>query len=262
MTIEVLENMPKVAILIAVRMKSTRLPRKALTKIEDQTLIEHLIDRVKLVKNANKVILCTSTHPDDEILLKMAEKKGICAFAGEEDDVMNRFIKAIEKFMPDAGIAVRVTGDNPLTSPHFIDNAIIHHQKNDADYTSTQELPQGTKGEIISMQALRKAYKLAEDSNFSEYMTWYFTDNPDQFKIEKVHIEEDLKRPNYRLTVDNPEDLQLIKAIYKKLYVPGKTIFLKNVIKLLDNNPLLLEINAKVKSKNIKDTVNVRLKKG
>ena len=77
---------PVVAILIAVRMKSTRLPKKALKMVEDQTVTEHLIDRMKSCRKADKVILCTSTHPDDKVLLEIAEKKGIPAIAGSEDE--------------------------------------------------------------------------------------------------------------------------------------------------------------------------------
>ncbi len=247
-----------VAILIAVRMKSTRLPKKALQVIEGQTLIEHLIDRMKQCKHANHVILCTSIHPDDRILLDIAKKKDIFYFVGNEKNVMKRFLGAAEKVKAD--IIVRVTGDNPLTSPYFIDSAIKHHLKAGADYTYTTDLPQGTKGEVISVSALKKAHELAEDPNFSEYMTWYFTDNPNFFKIEKILIDEDMKRPSYRLTVDTPEDLELIKKIYGKLYEHGQIIPLKAVIKFLDENPNLLKINANIKSKDVKDKVNVRLR--
>ena len=250
----------KVAILIAVRMKSTRLPKKAIVKIEDQTLIEHIIDRVKICKNADIVILCTSTNKEDEILIEIAKKKKILYFLGSENDVMQRFLDAAN--MVKANIIVRVTGDNPLTSPYFIDKAILHHIKTKADYTYSKELPQGTKGEVISISALKKAHDLAEDPNYSEYMTWYFIYNPHIFKIEEVPVEEWMKRPNYRLTVDYPEDLKLIREIYRRLYIPGKIIHLKEVIKLLDNNPELLKINTNIKNKKtvgVKD-INVELK--
>ena len=48
-------NDSKVAILIAVRMKSKRLPKKALARIGNQTLMEHLIDRMKLCKTVDLV---------------------------------------------------------------------------------------------------------------------------------------------------------------------------------------------------------------
>lgn len=251
----------KVVILIAVRMKSTRLPGKALRIIEDQNITEHLIDRLKYCKNVDEVILCTSINPENQVLLDVAEKKGIKAFIGSENDVMKRFIDAVEKFVPDADIIVRVTGDNPLTSPYFIDNAIEHHIKKSADYTSTIELPRGTKGEVINFSALKKAYELAEDSSFSEYMTWYFTENPEFFKIEKAPVDDDMKRPQYRFTVDTPADFELMKKIYKELYIPGSIIPLKKAIKFIDENPNLMKINKHIQVKDVKDSVNVKLKK-
>lgn len=248
---------PKVAILIAARMKSTRLPKKCMLPIEDQPLICHLIDRMKACKEADVVVLCTSTNSDDQILVEQAVKKNILYVTGSEDDVMNRFLKAVE--MVNADIIVRVTGDNPLTCPEYIDNAIKHHITTGADYTSTTELPQGTKGEIISVSALRKAHSLAENPNNSEYMTWYFTKNLDFFKIEKGFVSENMKRPGYRLTVDVPEDLALIREIYQRLYKNGSIISLKEVIKLLDNNPDLLKINSEIKIKEVGD-INVKLK--
>lgn len=250
-------NKIRIGILIAVRMSSKRLPKKALAMIEDQTLIEHLIDRVKLVKNADDVVVCTSTNPDDKVLTRIAEKKGIKWFRGEEDNVLKRFIDCAEREKLD--IVVRVTGDNPLTSPDFIEKAIKHHLKSGAEYTSTTELPQGTKGEVINVSALKRAHELAEDPN-TEFMTWYFTENSKFFKMEKVPVDKDMKRPNYRLTVDYPEDLELIREIYRRLYKPGSIIPLKKIIKLLDDNPELLKINVHVRKGDEKNKVNVRLR--
>ncbi|OGM01761.1 hypothetical protein A3K72_01050 [Candidatus Woesearchaeota archaeon RBG_13_36_6] len=249
----------KVAILIAARMKSKRLPQKCMLKIEDQPMICHIIDRMKQSKEADVVVLCTSENPNDRILIKQAIKKRIPYVTGSEDDVMARFLQAAETV--NADVIVRVTGDNPLTSPSFIDNAIKYHIKTSADYTSTTELPQGTKGEVINVSALKKAHELAENPRYSEYMTWYFTDNSKFFKIEKAPVEDDIRRPKYRLTVDTPEDLKLMREVYKRLYKSGSIIPLEKAIRLLDKNPELLEINAHIKSKDVKDKVNVKLRR-
>jgi len=248
----------KVVVLIAVRMKSTRLPKKALAMIEDQTLIEHLIDGMKTCKRVDEVILCTSVHPDDEILTKIAEKKGIKWFRGDKDDVMDRFIKAGER--ENADIVIRVTGDDVFTSPEYIDFAIDYHIKHNADYSITDELPFGAAGEVINMQALKKAHRLAEDPSYTEYMTWYL-DNPEFFKVEKIRVDEGIKRPQYRLSCDTPSDLKIIREIFKRLYSKGKVIKLTDVVKLLDENPDLLKINAHIKSKDVRDKINVKLRK-
>jgi len=239
---------PVIGILIAVRTGSTRLPKKALEKIEDQTLIEHIIDRMKTCRYADKIVLCTTRKKEDKILVKIAKKKKIYYFCGDEENVIKRFLDAAKKFKLD--IIVRVTGDNPLTCPKFIDKAIEYHIKNRCDYTSTKKLPQGTKGEVISISALKKLSRLIK--NPKDYITWYFEENSKYFKLCYIFPGRGLIRPNYRLTVDYKEDLDLIREIYKRLYKKGEIIDLKEVVKLLDNNPKLVEINRKIKIKDDK----------
>ena len=223
-------NDSKVAILIAVRMKSKRLPKKALARIGNQTLMEHLIDRMKLCKTVDSIVLCTSTHPDDKILVDLAKKKGIGWFKGSEDDVLDRFIKAAEREKTD--IISRVTGDNPLTDPHYLDKMVEKLIETHSDYIYAEGLPAGTKPEVMTVDALKKARETAFDSKQSEYMTLYFKNG--FFKIEKVEAEEDVNRPDYRLTVDTQEDLDLLREISKKLRKDLKDIKLEDIIDLLD----------------------------
>lgn len=239
----------KAAILIAVRTKSARLPRKALAEIEGKPLIEHVIDRLKMAKIPESIVVCTSTHPDDKILVNTAKKNGVRWFAGSEDDVLRRFIDAAESI--DADIIVRATGDNPLTDPVYIDRMIKHHVETGAEYTYIEGLPEGTKPEIISVSALKKCRELADNPEYSEYMTLYFK-NLGIFKVAKVMANPEVFRPNYRLTVDTPDDLKLMREIYKRLYPKKRVFSLREVIKLLDQNPELVKINAHIKPKEVK----------
>lgn len=239
----------KAIITLAVRMKSSRLPRKALAMVEDQTVIEHLIDRMKLCKVPKDLILCTSTHPDDKILIDIAKKKSIKYFAGSEDDVMDRFIKAT---LPEkADIIVRVTGDNIFTDPSWLDETIKFHIKNNLDYSLQDGLPIGCVSEVITLKNLIKAHEAALDPENTEYMTFYLRDES-YFKEGKLKVPSEFYHPDYRLTIDNPEDLKLIQTIFKELkYKPGQVIPLVDVLKLLERKPKLLEINKKVQGVNV-----------
>lgn len=238
----------KSVILIAVRMKSARLHRKALAEIEGKPLIEHVIDRLKMAKIPESIIVCTSIHPDDEILVEVAKRNGIKWFRGSEDDVLRRFIGAAEA--EGADIVVRTTGDNPLTDPIYIDRMLKHHIEAGAEYTYVEGLPEGTKPEIISTSALKKCWELADNPECSEYMTLYFK-NSGMFKTAKVMADPGIFKPNYRLTVDTPEDLKLMQEIYKRLR-PRGIFSLREVIELLDENPELIEMNAHIKPKKVK----------
>ena len=73
----------------------------------------------------------------------------------------------------------------------------------------------------------------------------YFLTNFRKIKYFNLVGKKSFFRPNYRLTLDYPEDLKLFKIIIKKL---KNKVNLKNVIKLLDNNPDLAKININKKN--------------
>ena len=80
----------KINALIIVRLKSTRLKKKSILKINGEYLIEHLIKRVKKINGINKIILCTSTSSQDDKLIKIAIKNKINFFRGDELNVLKR----------------------------------------------------------------------------------------------------------------------------------------------------------------------------
>ena len=244
----------RVAILIQARVKSRRLPRKVLCSIEDKPLIEHVIERLKKAKIPDEILICTSIHPDDQVLVKIAKRNKIGWFTGSEEDVLDRFIQAAEK--READVVVRTTGENPLIDPLYLDRAVQEHLELGAEYTSLKGVPSGVKVEVIDVQALKKAHQLADNPEKSEYMTLYFKE--DFFKVHFIEAEKRLKRTHYRLTVDTPEDLELMREIYKALYKPGEIIPLDEVICFLDNHPELVRINSHITPKKVKREVVMR----
>lgn len=242
----------KAIILIAVRMKSARLPKKALLDVEGKTVLERIIERMKKTKIPASIIVCTSVNPDDAILVEVAKKNEVKWFRGSENDVLHRFISAAEQEKAD--IIVRVTGDNPLTDPEYIDKMLEQHIKTSPDYTYVASLPEGVTAEVMSLSALKRCREKAANPEMSEYMTHYFRDSG-MFKILKMEPAPEVNRPKYRLTVDNPEDIQLIRAIYKELGSDG-SFSLKEVIELLDRKPELAKSNVNAKRRNTMIRIN------
>lgn len=243
-------------ILIAVRMSSTRLPGKALIELEGRTTVEHLIDRLKGARVPKAIVLCTSTHPDDRVLLDMAERNGIKAFAGSEDDVMDRFLRAGER--EGAEIVVRVTGDDILIDPVHLDKLVFHLFEKNADYACMTGLPKGTECEVISYQALRTAHERAFDSRWTEYMTYYLK-VPELFTVADMPVEERYTR-KFRLTLDYAEDLDVLRAVFRNLYRKGEVFSLDELIAFLDAHPEVLELNRGVKPKVLPPEMNTGLR--
>ena len=247
-------------IYLTVRLKSTRLPGKALLKVESQSIIEHIIDRAHHIKKATNIILCTSTNSEDDPLEQIAINKNIPFFRGSEDNIIERFIGASKLFHPD--LCVRITGDNCLFSPEFIDYAIEKHIDNKVDYTTTNELAGGSKGDIFTFDALKKVNRLIQDEKASEYLSWLFADEK-HFSVQWLKIEDSLKRPNYRLHCDTKEDLKFIRKIYASLYDGKNIIPYRELISFLDSNPEIVHINKIIKqiSKDeVENKINFTLK--
>lgn len=245
----------KVGILIAVRMHSTRFPQKALKVVAGQTITEHLIDRVKLSQKADVVVLCTSEEPLDDPLPPLAEKKGIPCIRGSAEDVILRFMKAVDAHNLD--IIVRITGDDILIDPKHVDLALDYHLQQNNDYTACKALPSGTEGEVISVSALQRALELAEDSNYSEYMSFYFT-NEHFFRTGSLAVEEFFQR-NWRLTIDYPEDFEVVRSILEGIYSKEHPYTMEELIEFVEHSPELLDINRQQKQKQPQDSINTRM---
>jgi len=144
----------KTVILVAVRLKSKRLKRKALLPLNNIPLILQLTDRIKKSNKSSDIIWCTSFNKEDDPIASLGRKNKIKVFRGSEKDVMSRFILAAKKY--NAKNVVRVTGDNPLTDPKVIDFLIEKHNKNKNDYTCCNSIPMGTRPEVISLLTLKK----------------------------------------------------------------------------------------------------------
>ena len=246
----------KVIALIAVRMKSSRLPAKATIDLSGAPLILRLHNRLIKSKRIDGIVWCTSTNKQDDALQELAELNGISVYRGSELDVIDRFLKASKEHNPD--IIIRVTGDNPLTDPEMMDYMIERHIDSEADFTFTEDLPTGTSPEVISMPALNRCHKLVQDPSSSEYLTLMLM-RPSHFRLQRVSVlDRKLKRPEMRLTVDTPEDLEVIRHVYEAF--SGNPPELFKIINWLDDNPKVRDINKNIIVEPLNSTVNVLLK--
>jgi len=231
----------RTAVMIIVRMKSQRLPEKAVKIISGKTMIEHLIERMKSAKLPDEIIVCTSTNKQDDILEKLAEKSGVKCVRGSEDDVLKRMLSAAKKYNID--FIVNTTGDNPLTNEEYVDKTIEEFEKSNADYITSLKLPLGTFCYGIKVNALEKVVELKKE-NDTEIWGSYFKTR--MFKHVELEVPEELNHPEMRLTVDTEEDFKLIKNIFSHFYTKDKNFRLNDLIKYLKDNPHILKINKNI----------------
>lgn len=235
-----------IGIMIQARMASTRLPKKIIKKIEGKTVLEHVIFRVKQIKNINKIILATTDKKEDDVLEKIAEKLDILVYHGSENDVLDRFYQTANLFKIDP--IVRITADCPLIDPEIAEKVINLYFKGNYDYVSNihpPTFPDGMDIEIFNFKSLKKAWKEAKLPSEREHVTPYITKNPKIFKVGNLINAKDLS--HLRLTLDEEEDFILIKKIYKELCPQNPFFGLEDILKLLERKPELIKINQHIK---------------
>lgn len=250
----------RVAIFITVRLKSTRLPRKALLPLADKTIVEHIIARARQIREADEVLICTSTHPDDDPLEDIAASNGVSCFRGSESNIVDRFIGAARASQ--ASYGVRITGDNCLFSSAIVDELIREVKTGKYDYVSARDLPGGAKGDVFTYESLVKLQTLMQDENASEYLSWLLADEQ-HFRVCWKKFPPKYMKPGYRLHCDTPADYEFLKKVYADLYEPGSIIQFDRLIDYLDEHPDVVAINKdipQVSKKDVEGKINIQLK--
>lgn len=198
-------------IIIQARTGSTRLPGKILKVINDRTLLDHIIDRLKELEEKAVVVIATSTLPGDDAVEQFCKEKGVLCFRGSESNVLSRYYECAKEH----GFShiVRLTADNPFVDVTEVDRLIAYHKECGNEFTeSFSQLPIGVGAEIFSFSALEEDMKKASMPHHFEHVDEYILENMDKFKTGTLQVPESKCMPEVRLTVDTQEDYE--KACY------------------------------------------------
>jgi spore coat polysaccharide biosynthesis protein SpsF len=242
------DTRPRVVAAITARMGSDRLPGKVMMDLAGRPVTAHMVERLRHVEEIDAVWLATSVEPNNEPLIELAHRLGIEVYAGSEEDVLERHVVIAERSGADH--VLRVTADCPLFDIPLASRLVAHHRATDADFTYVPAvLSVGILVEVIS----RRALHLVHERYQGELITVPIKEHPEEFHIEPLELQREayahLYRPQYRLTLDEPADYELLKIIYGALYVEGKPVDVAQAIAFLDNHPEVAQINAHVRQK-------------
>lgn len=164
-------------------------------------MIEHIVDRLKDVSMLDSIYIATSIHPDDQVLLSIADQNDVNAYAGSELSVINRLLDIAR--IENADYIVRVTGDNIYTDSRLLDLLIKEAVSCDADYARVEGAPIGVTAEVMKVTALQHCLQNI-DPELSEYLMLYMFD-PETYKTLVLDV-SDWVPPFTSLTVDTPDD--------------------------------------------------------
>lgn len=236
-------------IIMQARMGSTRLPGKVMKSLAGKPVLWHDIERCRASKRSTGVIIATTTNPEDDEIERVCREWGVDYFRGSWDDVLSRYYGAATKYRSD--VVVRVTSDCPLIDPAIIDLTI--EGLGDNDYVTNvldRNFPRGMDAEVFTMAALTKAQQEATKEFDREHVTPFIREHAGTlFKTKGIDMPDAYHFPQFRLTLDTPEDYALFTKIYDAFYRDGELIDVPSVLRWLNEHPEIAAINAEVKQK-------------
>lgn len=233
----------KAAVIIQARMSSTRLQGKVLADVNGHPMLWRVIDRVRRSKLAPETLVACSDNPQDDAIQSFCSAQGVRCFRGSEEDVLDRFYKAAETL--GAQVLVRVTADCPLVDPGLIDAVVARLGEEKADYASNTLLPtfpDGLDCEAFTWTALQRAWRETTQNSEREHVTPYLR-HSGKFKLCSVTAIPAEAAPNERWTVDEPADLEFVRAVYAAMGDSAEFCW-RDVMKLLSQHPELRQLQG------------------
>jgi spore coat polysaccharide biosynthesis protein SpsF len=260
----------RVVAIIQGRMTSSRLPGKILADIAGQPMLQRVFIRTSRAATVNETIFATTTDSTDDPVEEYCDFSGIPFQRGSLYDVLDRYYQTAKQAKAD--VVVRITADCPVIDPVLIDDVVNTLIDGKYDFACNRlpppwhrTYPIGLDVEACTFKVLAKAWKEAKEPQHREHAMPYFYEgveltyqsrtletgvSPRGFNVALLHHITDFG--DYRWTVDTPEDLEFMRQVYSRF--DGRDDFSwKDVLDLVHNEPKLMEINAGVKHKTLKD---------
>jgi spore coat polysaccharide biosynthesis protein SpsF len=266
---------PKVVAIIQGRMSSSRLPGKILADIAGQPMLQRVFIRTSRSATVTETIFATTTDPSDDPVAEYCEFSGIPFRRGSLYDVLDRYYQTAKQVKAD--VVVRITADCPVIDPDLIDGVVNRLSETGRfawrfDFVANRlpppfhrTYPIGLDVEACTFVALEKVWQESSETFHREHVMPYFYEgvelsavsrqlsegvSPRGFRIALLNHTTDFG--DYRWTVDTPQDLEFMRQVYSRF--DGRDDFTwKEVLDVVHEEPQLMQINANVKHKTLKD---------
>jgi spore coat polysaccharide biosynthesis protein SpsF len=236
----------KVVVSIEARMGSSRLPGKVLEDICGKSALGWLVDRLRLCRTVDDIVVATSTNSLDDVLVKWCSQHGVTCYRGSEDDVLLRVIEA-QRFA-ESDIVVEITGDCPLTDPDVVDMGVETFLRNDCDFVTNcgvPSFPQGICVQVFRLEDLERMGRESDDPAVHEHVSLLFYEHPEIYSGINLIAPGCWRLPDdCRTQLDYPQDLAFLREVCGRL-VPdhGYGFGIGELVKLLHAEPSLMDIN-------------------
>jgi spore coat polysaccharide biosynthesis protein SpsF len=236
-------------------------------------MLQRVFLRTSRATTVTETIFATTTDASDDPVAEYCDFSGIPFRRGSLYDVLDRYYQTARQASAD--VVVRVTADCPVIDPALIDDVVktlLETRDLSFDFVANRlpppyprTYPIGLDVEACTFSVLEKAWKEANEPQHREHAMPYLYEGVELSPINRqlsegvssrgFHIAL-LNSPtdfgDYRWTVDTPEDLEFMRQVYNRF--DGRDDFTwKEVLELVHKEPQLMQINASVKHKSLKD---------
>jgi spore coat polysaccharide biosynthesis protein SpsF len=198
------------------------------------------------------VWVATTTAERDGAVAEAAARAGVPVFRGSEDDVLGRVLGAAQADGADR--IVEVTGDCPLIDPALVDALVDAFDEGGVDYCSNTLEPSHPRGmdvQVFPTAVLAEVAALTDDPVDREHVSIYIYEHPERYRLRSVRADPP-QAPELRLTVDTPEDLALVRAVFETLHPRDPAFTLADILALLHARPELRALNAEITQKAVR----------
>lgn len=232
---------------LCARTGSERFPGKVLQDIAGQNAIEWQVERLRLAECINRIIVATTTLPEDDAIFSVADRLGLPVFRGQSEDVVERFGLALDEYAPDYHYVYRAMSDQPFTDWEMLDEIAALVQANQWDFV----LPLSLDMDVVygagptpwSRRAWEYNRKHAQGDE-REHPGMTLRRNLSEFSYGLLSFPHWMYS-NHRLELDTAADLSLFRMIYRS-WQGGGPPPLKWVVGFLNRDAHLSMLNAHV----------------
>jgi spore coat polysaccharide biosynthesis protein SpsF len=241
--------------IIQARMTSRRLSGKILMDIVGEPMLVRVVERARKARTLEEIVVATTTDAQDDPTEALCAARGYPCVRGHPYDVLDRYVQSATTHRAD--VIVRITGDCPLIDPDVIDRTVNAFLESDpqVDFATNRFIddrtyPIGLDTEVCTIQALKQAWKHADQPHQREHVMPYMYEEEGRFRVLHVRNEQDYGE--LRWTVDTEKDLEFVRRVYE--HFDGRDDFSwKDVLALVQSQPSLGQINIDVPRRTLRE---------
>ena len=226
-------------------MGSSRCPGKVMAEMVGKPLLQLVVERLARSRRIDEIVIATSIQPQDEEIAELAAQLRVPCYRGSEEDVRLRVLEAVRSVGGE--VIVQIGADQPFPEWELNDALVDIYLGGEYDYVAnalTLSYPLGIVAQVYSEKTLAETEALTREREGRDGTSDYIWQHPERYRLFNLLAPPELTAPDIRLTVDYPEDLQLVELIYGALYPQTPAFTTGDILALFKANPHWRQING------------------